>query len=352
MALLRMCSIFAGVSLSGVMSPPITSSERKPSSVISSTRVVGVHSELTVRRSMPGRNITACVTSDSLRRKAAFHMSPLFARTATMMRFAPNTWSRYWWNVWTYSWFCGSCFSKPADIRSCPANTPMSAVNAASVASVATRCVNSAPSRRATRRASMGARGGLASSARRRQAAGRRLRSERVRKRDREVVAVAQQVVAGPAGEARVGERSAPLVQILEVERRRDGQAALDERDRVRADAADVVGDVDLRRHVDRAPEDVRVDDGQLADEPRRPLGGQLVVRQQVWIDAREIEIRVVRARHLQQEGAFRRVQSLQQPPEVAARPEQVDRRQVRLPFLLVDVAGVRARRAERAIGP
>jgi len=94
--LLRIFAIFSGVSPSGVTSPPITSSDSNPSSVISSTRVVGVHSELTVRRSTPGMNITACVTSLSLRRNGALHMSPLLARTTTMIRFAPNTWSRYW----------------------------------------------------------------------------------------------------------------------------------------------------------------------------------------------------------------------------------------------------------------
>jgi hypothetical protein len=40
-------------------------------------------------------NITACVTSSSLRRNGALHMSPRFAWTTTMIRFAPKTWSRY-----------------------------------------------------------------------------------------------------------------------------------------------------------------------------------------------------------------------------------------------------------------
>ena len=88
--------LLAGSSASGVMLPPITSSAWKPSSVISSTRVFGVHSDVTVRRSTPGRNITACVTSFSFFRKAAFQMSPVRCRTTTTIRLAPNTRSRYW----------------------------------------------------------------------------------------------------------------------------------------------------------------------------------------------------------------------------------------------------------------
>ena len=96
MTLLRILAIFSASSASGVMLPPITSSALKPSSVISSTRVVGVHSDVTVRRSMPGRNMTACVTSFSFFRNPAFQMSPLRWCTTTTMRFAPKTRSRYW----------------------------------------------------------------------------------------------------------------------------------------------------------------------------------------------------------------------------------------------------------------
>ncbi len=62
-AFCRMRSMRPPSSRSGVMSPPMTSSALNPSSVTPSTRVFGVQSEVTVRRSMPGRNITDCVTS-------------------------------------------------------------------------------------------------------------------------------------------------------------------------------------------------------------------------------------------------------------------------------------------------
>ena len=84
----------SGASASGVIVPSINGSARKPSSVISLTKLLGVHSDCTPRRSTFGRKDTACVTSYSRFSAAAFQMSPRRALTTTFRRFAPSTSAR------------------------------------------------------------------------------------------------------------------------------------------------------------------------------------------------------------------------------------------------------------------
>jgi len=50
-----MPAMISGVSLSGVMVASISGSARNPSSVISLTKLLGVHIDCTPSRSMPGR---------------------------------------------------------------------------------------------------------------------------------------------------------------------------------------------------------------------------------------------------------------------------------------------------------
>ena len=59
----RMPAMLSGVRDFTVTSPPITSSAFIPSSVICTARVLGVHREVTVRRSTPGMKNRAWVTS-------------------------------------------------------------------------------------------------------------------------------------------------------------------------------------------------------------------------------------------------------------------------------------------------
>ncbi|MOA35830.1 hypothetical protein D3C78_1573140 [compost metagenome] len=82
-----------------VTSPPTTSSAFMPSSVICTARVFGVHSEVTLRRSTPGRKNSVWVRSCRRVSAALFQISPWFARSTTMTRLAPNSTSRYWLNV-------------------------------------------------------------------------------------------------------------------------------------------------------------------------------------------------------------------------------------------------------------
>src|SRR5512139_3301424 len=75
--------------------------------------------------------MTACVTSYRRVSASGFQIVPARAFTTKFRRFAPNRSSRYFSNVWMYSCPIGICFSKPADIRSWTAKTAITAVNAA-----------------------------------------------------------------------------------------------------------------------------------------------------------------------------------------------------------------------------
>lgn len=103
------------------------------------TRVLGVHSEVTERRSTPGRYSTAWVTAFSRSSMRGFQMSPWRAFTTTMSRLAPNSTSRYCTKVLVYSCPSGSCLPNPAFMCSRAANAPITSVTAASTASTATR---------------------------------------------------------------------------------------------------------------------------------------------------------------------------------------------------------------------
>src|SRR6266511_411927 len=192
-----------------------------------------------------------------------------------MMRFAPKTRSRYWLNVRMYSWRCGSCLSKPADIRSWTAKTPMIAVSATRTARVAARCANRIRSSHATSCVSSGSFAALIAwpSVRSRPpdvaaSAARMASLERIGHVERQEVPVLQQIVSAATRVPGVCELAAPPVQIFEIERRRNRGTSLDERYRVRAGPAEVVGDVDLRSEVHRRPQNVRIDHGQFAHEP------------------------------------------------------------------------------------
>ncbi len=59
----RIREMISGVNASGVIVESMIWSARNPSSVISFTKAFGVHNDWTPIRSMPGRYMTACVTS-------------------------------------------------------------------------------------------------------------------------------------------------------------------------------------------------------------------------------------------------------------------------------------------------
>src|SRR6266536_1980680 len=253
-----------------------------------------------------------------------------------------------------YSWPCGSCLSKPADMRSCAAKTPITSVNRINATSVLPRYANRTSSRRLTTPASITKpRPGYDPPAVARYCGatpGGRSSLELIRDAEGEKVPILHQVVPAAAGKIRVQELRPPPIQVLEVEGRRDGQAPFNERDRVRADTAYVVGDIDLRREVDAAAEDVRIDHPQFADEPRGELRGKFVIGQQVRLRAGKIEIRIIGARHFGEQRSLGRAEAAEQPAQIAARPEQIDGSEVSLPLLLVDKAAIRAGSRERGV--
>ncbi len=138
-----MPAIVSSSSLSGVTVPEMMGSARKPSSVISLTNEFGVHKDCTLPRDTPGRNITACVTSYRRVRPLRVQILPLRARTTIVSRLAPSRSSRYCLKVSMYSWPTGICFSKPASMRSCSANQPITAVSATSTPITTARWWNS-----------------------------------------------------------------------------------------------------------------------------------------------------------------------------------------------------------------
>ena len=84
----------ASSSRSGVTVPGTSGSARKPSSVISLTNALGVHSDCTLPRDTLGRNTTACVTSYRRLSAAGVQILPWRAFTTTVSRLAPSRSSR------------------------------------------------------------------------------------------------------------------------------------------------------------------------------------------------------------------------------------------------------------------
>ncbi|MNE96203.1 hypothetical protein D3C80_1943750 [compost metagenome] len=74
---------------SGVTVPGINGSARKPSSVISLTKELGVHNDCTLLRETLGRKVTAWVTSYRRLSPATLQILPSRALTTMVRRFAP-----------------------------------------------------------------------------------------------------------------------------------------------------------------------------------------------------------------------------------------------------------------------
>src|SRR5690242_8141518 len=100
-----------------------------------------------------------------------------------------------------YSWPIGICLSKPASMRKCDANQPMTSVNTTSAPRMAARCRKANVSNGRTARASMAGCG-----------------LEVARQRQSDEVAVAQGLVEHPlaAPEGRVVDRSLPRCRVLD----------------------------------------------------------------------------------------------------------------------------------------